>query len=48
MPSAKPENRILTPPPACPFCGDDGPLVRVHGHDQCRRCGAVVNRCCDD
>lgn len=32
----------------CPFCGMKYIPVRVHGHQQCQYCGAVVERCCDD
>ena len=32
----------------CPFCGDEPlTLVRVHGHQQCDSCGAVVISCCE-
>ena len=32
----------------CPFCGEHDPEIEVHGHSQCRRCGGVLRRCCDD
>lgn len=32
----------------CYACGRHGTLSRVHGHIQCRVCGANVEPCCDD
>ncbi|MGH6879465.1 hypothetical protein [Hypericibacter sp.] len=32
---------------ACPFCGEADPELKVHGHTQCKRCGQVIERCCD-
>ena len=31
----------------CLYCGYVGELVLVHGHTQCPRCTAVVDRCCE-
>lgn len=53
-----PEPRKAPPPPPppkpCPDpdsycwgCGKEGTLVKVHGHDQCSRCG-YIDPCCED
>ena len=31
----------------CPTCGWTGPLIWVHGHGQCPRCGTVIAPCCE-
>jgi hypothetical protein len=30
----------------CAYCGAEAPLVWVHGHGQCARCGINVQECC--
>ncbi|WP_185958404.1 hypothetical protein [Fodinibius sediminis] len=30
----------------CVYCGTKAPLVWVHGHGQCARCGINVEECC--
>lgn len=39
-----------SPNPAtpCPYCGQSVIPIRVHGHEQCPRCTAILERCCDD
>ena len=32
----------------CYACGRSGTLRRIHGHVQCKSCGANVEPCCDD
>ena len=31
----------------CPFCGETGEFIFVHGHGQCRRCGLNILPCCE-
>lgn len=30
----------------CPWCGHLGPVVAVHGHEQCASCGTNIGPCC--
>lgn len=30
----------------CVYCGEEAPLVWVHGHGQCSSCGINVQECC--
>lgn len=30
----------------CLYCGQQAPLVWVHGHGQCAACGINVDECC--
>jgi transposase len=30
----------------CAYCGEQAPLVWVHGHGQCAHCGINVQECC--
>ncbi|MBN2731912.1 MAG: hypothetical protein JXR26_05720 [Balneolaceae bacterium] len=30
----------------CAYCGTEAPIVWVHGHGQCSRCGINVEECC--
>lgn len=30
----------------CAYCGEEAPLVWVHGHGQCASCGINVQECC--
>ena len=30
----------------CAYCGTKAPIVWVHGHGQCSRCGINVEECC--
>lgn len=30
----------------CIYCGSEAPLVWVHGHGQCAKCGTNVDECC--
>ena len=30
----------------CAYCGTNAPIVWVHGHGQCSRCGINVEECC--
>lgn len=30
----------------CAYCGEEAPLVWVHGHGQCANCGINVQECC--
>jgi hypothetical protein len=32
--------------PVCPWCGLAAPLIWVHGHAQCSRCGVNAEPCC--
>lgn len=32
----------------CPRCGSSAGVVRVHGHGQCRACGANIEPCCEE
>lgn len=39
-----------SPNPAidCPYCGRPVIPVSVHGHTQCPKCTAILERCCED
>ncbi len=34
-------------PVDCLFCGSNLGIIRIHGHTQCKACGAVIERCCE-
>lgn len=39
-----------TPNPAinCLYCGEPVIPLQIHGHTQCPRCQAILERCCED
>jgi hypothetical protein len=41
------EAQPSAPGEVCPNCGWARPLLWVHGHGQCPRCGTVIAPCCE-
>ncbi|WP_310681257.1 hypothetical protein [Aliifodinibius sp. S!AR15-10] len=40
------KNSSAGEPRQCIYCGAEAPLVWVHGHGQCAKCGINVEECC--
>lgn len=40
------ESEGVAQPRICSFCGSEAPLVWVHGHGQCAKCGVNAEECC--